>query len=214
MTPRHHLYSRLALTALALFGSLWLSTASAEMTVIILRHGEKPDQGLGQLTCQGLNRSLALAQVLLSRYGMPDAIYAPSPAILKEDKGTPYPYVRPLATVEPLAIRAQRPITIVGGMTETLPLVEMVTSHHDGTYVIAWEHHWAETLAKQLLVAFGGKPTDVPKWKDDDFDSLYVISSTSQNNDKPLVTFRHEYEGLNGMSDQCPNLLPPQRVGK
>ncbi len=30
----------------------------ARMTVIILRHGEMPEQGLDQLSCQGLNRAL------------------------------------------------------------------------------------------------------------------------------------------------------------
>jgi hypothetical protein len=29
-------------------------------TIIFIRHGEKPLSGLGQITCQGLNRALAL----------------------------------------------------------------------------------------------------------------------------------------------------------
>jgi len=29
-------------------------------TIVFLRHGEKPQRGLGQSTCQGLNRVLAL----------------------------------------------------------------------------------------------------------------------------------------------------------
>ena len=31
---------------------------------MFLRHGEKPSGGYGQLTCQGLNRSLALPDIL------------------------------------------------------------------------------------------------------------------------------------------------------
>ena len=48
-------------------------------TIIFLRHDEKPFDGLGQLTCQGLNRVLALPQVLLSKVGKPDYIFAPNP---------------------------------------------------------------------------------------------------------------------------------------
>jgi hypothetical protein len=33
-------------------------------TIVLVRHGEKPDKGLGQLDCQGLNRALALPPVI------------------------------------------------------------------------------------------------------------------------------------------------------
>ena len=34
-------------------------------TIVLLRHGEKPPTGLGQLTCKGLNRALALPSLLM-----------------------------------------------------------------------------------------------------------------------------------------------------
>jgi len=40
------------------------TTIHAEETIVFFRHGEKPSAGLGQLTCQGLNRALALPDVL------------------------------------------------------------------------------------------------------------------------------------------------------
>ena len=46
-----------------------------------MRHGEKPSGGYGQLTCQGLNRSLALPDVLLAKFGKPTYLYAPNPAV-------------------------------------------------------------------------------------------------------------------------------------
>jgi hypothetical protein len=73
--------------AQAVLGCVLLPLAHADTTIVIVRHGEKPAQGLGQLSCRGLNRSLALAPVLLSRYGTPVAIYAPNPAVKKADKG-------------------------------------------------------------------------------------------------------------------------------
>ena len=45
----------------------------------VLRHGEKPLLGLGQLTCKGLNRALALPQVLLAKFGKPSFIFARIP---------------------------------------------------------------------------------------------------------------------------------------
>ncbi|HMF59499.1 MAG TPA: hypothetical protein VK595_03970, partial [Vicinamibacterales bacterium] len=55
--------------------------ARAEQTIVFMRHGEKPSGGLGQLTCQGFNRALELPTVLVAKFGKPDYLYAPSPAV-------------------------------------------------------------------------------------------------------------------------------------
>ncbi len=44
-------------------GLLATAPAHAAETVIFLRHGEKPAAGLGQLSCKGLNRALALPRI-------------------------------------------------------------------------------------------------------------------------------------------------------
>src|SRR5438874_8261542 len=79
--------------------------ARAEQTIVFLRHGEKPSGGYGQLTCQGFNRSLALPAVLLAKYGRPNILYAPNPAVKIPDPAGSFYYIRPLATLEPLAVR-------------------------------------------------------------------------------------------------------------
>src|SRR4051812_11649881 len=81
--------------------------ALADQTIVLFRHGEKPADGLGQLTCQGLRRALALPDVLLPRFGTPDFLYAPNPGSKIDDRGGSFYYVRPLATIEPVAIRAR-----------------------------------------------------------------------------------------------------------
>jgi hypothetical protein len=48
--------------AIFIVASVW-----ADTTIVIVRHGEKPPAGLGQLSCQGLNRALALSQVLFEK---------------------------------------------------------------------------------------------------------------------------------------------------
>src|SRR6266852_9558725 len=48
-------------------------------TIVFLRHGEKPPGGLGQLTCEGLNRALALPPILISKFGRAEYVFAPDP---------------------------------------------------------------------------------------------------------------------------------------
>jgi len=73
-------------------------------TIIAIRHAEKPPTSLGQLTCRGLNRALALPNVLIPRYGRPDRIYAPDPGTRIGQLGNlSYSYVRPLMTLKHLS---------------------------------------------------------------------------------------------------------------
>ena len=79
----------------------------AQQTIVVVRHGEKPPKGLGQLTCQGLQRSLRLPAWLGERFPPPDAIYAPNPSVKATEihgDGQRYDYVRPLVTIAPTAI--------------------------------------------------------------------------------------------------------------
>ena len=97
---------RLSIVLTCLLGNLPISGAQTSPvegeTIVLLRHGEKPPGGLGQLTCKGLNRALALPSVLIGRYGKPDFIYAPNPSMqVKDGRILPtYSYVgrwRPLS---------------------------------------------------------------------------------------------------------------------
>ena len=201
----------LLLAGLTLVG-IALPAAHAESTIVILRHGEKPPQGLGQINCRGLNRSLALAPLLLSRYGTPVAIYAPNPAAKKKDRGTDYAYVRPLATIEPTAVRAGLPVVLDWGFDDIEPLAARLLAVHEGTQFVAWEHHLGERLARRLLTDLESDPAVVPPWPDDDFDSLYVIRISRTSDGKSRGEFRRESEGLNRLPETCadsPASLPP-----
>lgn len=178
---------------------LTVFTARAETTVIFLRHGEKPDTSTGQLTCKGFNRALALPSVLLNRFGIPDAIYASAP---KENKTGSS--LRPLTTIIPTAIRAERPVILKYHATETEALVSDLQSSgssHKRIFV-SWEHKNLVVAAKALVKQTGGDPQQIPSWSGRDFDSLYIIKLNEQGR---FVSFVNGNEGLNGLSDRCQN---------
>jgi hypothetical protein len=184
--------------------------AGAE-TIIFLRHGEKPPGGLGQLTCQGLNRALALPSVLLAKFGKPDYLFAPNPAVRVFDgtiKG--YDYVRPLATIEPTAIRLGMPVNTDYGFLAVGRLErELTRERYEGMVIfVAWEHHMLEGMVKELMSRFGGSPAEVPPWPADDYDSLYVLR-IDRHDPAKAISFTHDHEGLDGLSADCPEPRRP-----
>ena len=199
-----------------LTAALAVTTATAQAalptteTIVMIRHGEKPALGLGQLDCQGLNRALALPGVIRKAFGVPDAIFAPDPSETKDDLGKPYDYVRPLATVEPSAIAFGLPIHAAIGVAQVerlRPILE-APEYRAKRVLIAWEHREIVRLARQLMTAHGGDPARVPDWQGADFDSVYVIRLT-WTGDTATIAFDHRAEGLDGQSTACPGPAPP-----
>ena len=195
----------IACTVLMLFGSA-LALAQEE-TIVAIRHGEKPVAGLGQLTCQGLNRALALPKILISRYGKPDLIYAPSPAEKVTDANkVKYSYVRPLATIEPTAIQMGLPVNAQIGFKDISALQREVTAKENEHAVIfiAWEHLMLNKFAQKMLKKFDKDPSAVPAWPNTDYDRIYVFK-IAQVGDKRELSFAIEQENLDGsLSDRCP----------
>ena len=179
--------------------------ASAEETIIFVRHGEKPAQGLGQLDCQGFNRALALPAAILKGFRKPGAIFAPNPADQKKDEGEEYDYVRPLATVEPAAIVFGLPVNARIAYDDSAGLTKALEGDalHKATVLVGWEHKIIVDVARMLLSAHGGDPADVPNWNGGDFDSIYVVK-IDWSGPKPTATFARSSEGLNGQPEACP----------
>ncbi|MGH7939848.1 MAG: hypothetical protein ACREFR_02095 [Limisphaerales bacterium] len=173
-------------------------------TLVCIRHGEKPPGGLGQLTCRGLNRALALPKVLLKKFGTPQFVFAPNPTE-KADPGGYY-YIRPLMTIEPTAIRCGLPVNTEFGYREIKGLeAELEKSpYQNATVFIAWEHGFLDKFAKSLVKDNGGNPRRVPPWPGKDYDSIFVIKITRVGA-RASVTFAMEHEGLNHLSDNCPD---------
>lgn len=173
-------------------------------TLVCFRHGEKPRGGLGQLTCRGLNRALALPDVLLPRYGRPQFFFAPNPA-QKVDSKEGYYYVRPLATIEPTAIHCGLPVNTQFGFREIKGLEKELKkpAYQNATVFIAWEHGLLDDFAKAMVKHHGGDPAQVPPWPDADYDTIFVFKIT-RDAGKGTFSFTIEHEGLNNLSDTCP----------
>jgi hypothetical protein len=180
--------------------------ATTVETIVLVRHGEKPAAGLGQLDCQGLNRSLALPAVIQRDFGRPAAIFAPNPADRKSDLGIPYDYIRPLATIEPTAIAFGMPVDTSFGVDDWQILGRLLLTprYAQSLVLIAWEHSNIVKLARFLA------PDDakaIPAWDRSDFDSIYVIR-IERHGAASSITFVHRFEGLNGQSPMCPGFAP------
>jgi hypothetical protein len=195
----------MSLSAILLTGTAARSDDAVE-TIVLVRHGEKPDKGLGQLNCQGLNRALALPPVIAKNFGRPDVIFAPDPSDQKKDAGELYDYVRPLATIEPTAISFGLPVNASLGFSDMDGLQAALEQplYRNALVLVAWEHKLIETIARALLAAHDGDAAVVPKWHGDDFDSIYVVTIT-RIGDTAKATFMHKHEGLNGQPNTCPH---------
>jgi hypothetical protein len=179
-------------------------------TIVLIRHGEKPPGGLGQLTCKGLNRSLALPSLLIGRYGKPDFIFAPDPA-QRVDDGHPLPtysYLRPLATIEPTAIRLGMPVNAQIGFMQIGELQKelLQPAYAHSLIFVAWEHVKLYEFARTMLHDYGGNPAQVPDWPNSDYETIYVFHITrSGKNGAPRATLDIQQENLGStLSDACP----------
>ena len=174
-------------------------------TIVCIRHGEKPLGGLGQLTCRGLNRALALPDVLLAKYGTPEFIFAPNPTQKVDDRGGDYYYVRPLITIEPTAIRCGLPVNTEFGFKQINGLQDELEKpkYRNATVFIAWEHLNLDKFVKHLVKADGGNSDQVPIWPEKDYDSIFLIKITHSDGHES-VAFSIDHEGLNNLSADCP----------
>jgi hypothetical protein len=176
----------------------------AEETIVFFRHGEKPSGGLGQLTCQGLNRALALPDVLLAKFGRPDYLYAPNPATKISDPAGSFFYVRPLATIEPVAIRSGRSVNTNYGYNDINGLRQILvrSSKANATIFVSWEHAYLVRIVQSIISAYGNGQT-VPAWTSGDYDSLYIVR-ISYTNGAIDAQFERDRQGLNGQPTSCP----------
>ena len=198
-----HVAGTLATATFASTAVTAASTTSVE-TLVFMRHGEKPAGGYGQLTCQGLQRALALPSVLIGRYGAAQYAFAPNPTVMIPDAAGSFDYVRPVATIEPTAIQLVLPVNVQYGYTDVSGVQTELTrdTYAGATIYVAWEHDYLVTIVQNIMNTYGSGVT-VPAWTSGDYDSLYVVRITRANG-VATAQFSHDYEGLNNLSTSCP----------
>jgi hypothetical protein len=194
--PRLCIFSIVALLAS-------VAISSAQQTIVFFRHGEKPSSGNGQLTCQGLNRALALPDVLFAKFGRPHWAYAPNPSQKISDPGGSFFYVRPLATIEPSVIRAGISVNTNYGYTNIAGLQSRLirSSKANSTIYVAWEHAYLVKVVQSIMNAYGGG-VRVPAWISGDYDTLYVVHVTYTSSGI-RASFELDSQGLNGLPTTC-----------
>ncbi len=180
-------------------------SAVAVETIVMIRHGEKPADDEGQLTFQGLNRALALPDVLIRKYGKADYIFAPGTQHTVKKYGKEYSYIRPLITIEPTAIRLHLPVNATYAFDDVDGLEkELLAPDYKGALIfVAWEHVKLDMLVKQMMKALGGDPATVPDWPQGDYDSIFVVKIRTEGG-KRTITFQHDQEGLDRQSTEEP----------
>ncbi|MFB0771684.1 histidine phosphatase family protein [Proteus cibi] len=175
--------------------------AYSDQTLVFIRHGEKPDNDSGQLTCKGLNRALALPDVLINQFGKPDALFAAAPKQSKLGHS-----LRSLQTISPIAIKTSLPIHLQYHAKEIKELREDLLSpqYKNAVIFIAWEHDNLVKVVRDIMKREGGDPKLIPKWKSSDFDSIYILKIIREG-DKKSIIFEKRQQELDGVSEVCPH---------
>ena len=132
-----------------------------------------------------LHRALALAPNIANTFGKPIAIFAPNPSHPEMDAGTPYDYVRPLATIAPMAVLFGLPVDVSLDLYDKRGLVAALEKRrardHDVFILVAWEHKEIAPTMRAILSSHGANATTIEQvydWDRNDFDSMYIVAIT------------------------------------
>jgi hypothetical protein len=177
-----------------------------EKTIVVIRHGEKGFPAKGNLQCKGLNRSLRLPDVLLQRFGTNiKKIYSTKPIYIrdpKDDDNNSW-YLRPIITIEPLAIKLQLPINIHYNFEDTREIkkiADKIYNEPPGVYIVSWEHNSLKKLVENILDNYKLNQ-NVEKYDHNLFSKIYVIRKFKNGK----VTYNIEDEDIMLLSSICPN---------
>ena len=201
----------LAVSAVFLLLESGLSRAQpmdGTQTLVFLRHGEKPDGGLGQLNCQGLNRAIDLSTLLPEKFGKADYVFAANPTrnVEEGEFDNSYSYIRPLMTISPSAIKLGLPVNINFSANDTSDLADELLhdKYHNSVIYTAWSHGYLPELINKVAGDATGKKTTITEdWESSDYDSLYVLTLTWHNGKAKLQS--HVYkQGLDNGAETCP----------
>jgi hypothetical protein len=137
---------------------------NSDLKVVLIRHAEKPADG-DHLSCQGLNRALALPGILYPLIGRPDFTYIPA-----IQAGPSTNHARMLETILPFAVKFNLTISNQYNEEDVAGLAKAILQKK-GTVLVIWEHARLESIAKAL-----GITDNSLSWSGSDFDSIWIIT--------------------------------------
>lgn len=193
---------------LAILGIIFAATIFAVPDrVVIIRHGEKPDpvnagkygsyQSLDNLSCKGVHRSIGLISYLQHEFpnGF-EEILVPSLTANKQEGITEHS--RMFEVIAPYASVVHRDVNSSYSETNFAGIKKEVMKFDKGTSIlIVWNHHMIQPLAQKLGIS------NPPRWKGDDFDSVWVI--TGLGSGKPVLDTTSYSEKSINPSSACDN---------
>lgn len=159
---------RLILAALLLCCATGAFSQSASLTVVMIRHGEKNDS-TGNLSCQGFNRSLLLADTLPAKFPRPSHVYVPTVS-----KGKMTNHARMFQTITPYAVKYNLKLDSNYPESADSALAKDILTK-TGLVLVVWEHTNIPGIAKYLGVP--GEHT----WHGQDFDTIWIVTFTKSN---------------------------------
>lgn len=164
-----------------------------DLTIVIIRHGEKYQTG-SNLSCLGLNRALHIPAVINKKFGRPLAIYVPT---IKTGASTSQD--RMFQTATPLAVADSIAVNSQFDETDTKDLADFL-KQQNGLQLVVWEHGNIPKLGHHL-----GLGKDSLSWPGSDFDTIWIV--TFPNGRKHAPRLRKTTEGLNGLPNKCPGIV-------
>src|SRR5258708_19999405 len=119
------------------------ATGMENLKVVIIRHGEKPKTG-DNLTCQGVNRSLQLPEVLHAKFGIPAYTYIPAPGLGESTK-----HARMFQTIIPFAAKYNLVLNSKYEEFDSVNIAKDLLSR-TGAVLMVWQHHAITSIVRAL----------------------------------------------------------------
>ena len=155
----------------ALLALVTWTVAADPAQVILIRHGEKPENKKDpHLTPAGRRRAVAWKDFFSSRDPHPVALFAPKPS-------QQHPSVRPIETLEPLGqslhLTVETP-TESGDHANLARTIRSGARYENKTVVICWVHQSLPDLAQEL-----GVKHPPAEWGAENYGTAWVLSYTA-----------------------------------
>jgi len=157
--------------------------------IMVIRHGEKINDDVTDLSPKGKARAYCLINVFGNNgtYATPQKIFAQNPTEKKQS-------TRPRDTVVPLAEALGLQVDLSYTSGQIKKLTNYIASSNDEVTLVSWNNDKIPEIAEKLGIS------NPPDWDSDTFDDIWMIydSNTSSYYNSNSVSKRGVYTGTEG----------------